>query len=142
MSKPRYRWWGYIKSVIRAYPGLKAEYAALHEQSITPSMSGMPGGGGASRAVENIAIRELPGTNQREYEAVKRAVETTRRLPAAKETLAIVDMVFWKNSHTLRGAAYKAGISYGTAKNYHNGFIKTVAKNYGLMDEEDRLHGV
>ena len=22
MSKPRYRWWGYVKAVIRAYPAL------------------------------------------------------------------------------------------------------------------------
>ena len=42
MSKPRYRWWGYIRNVIRAYPELKKEYDALHQQSVTANLSGMP----------------------------------------------------------------------------------------------------
>ena len=50
MSRPRYGWWGYIKNVIRAYPELKREYNALHEQSVTANVSGLPGGGGAGYA--------------------------------------------------------------------------------------------
>ena len=87
MSKPRYKWWGYIKNVIRAYPGLKKEYDALHEQSVTANTSGMPGGGEVSRGTENIAIRELPYTKQREYEAVRRAVEQTNMLKNGDQRL-------------------------------------------------------
>lgn len=136
MSKPRYKWWGYIKNVIRDYPRLKQEYEALHEQSITPNMSGMPVGGEISRMVEKIAIRELPGTKQREYEAVRRAIAATQRLDTARETLDIIDMVFWKNTHTLSGAAYQTNLSYETAKRYQRRFIAMVARNYGLLDEE------
>lgn len=59
MSKPRYRWWGYIRNVIRAYPELKREYESLHQQSVTACLSGMPGSGEASRGTENIAIRHI-----------------------------------------------------------------------------------
>ena len=135
MSKPRYKWWGYIKSVIRAYPSLKKEYRDLHEQSITANLSGMPGGGSVSRGTEEIAVRELPYTKQREYEAVRRAVGFTKMLDTGEDRLDLIDMVFWKKSHTLSGAAYKLNLSYQTAQIYHSDFIVTVAKNYGLLDK-------
>ena len=136
MSKPRYKWWGYVKSIIRQYPALKQEYEALHEQSVTASMTGMPGAGDVSRDTEDIAIRELPYTKQREYEAVKRAVASVKRSQTANDRLALVDMVFWKRSHTLSGAAYKLNLSYTTAQRYHGEFVISVARYYGLMDTE------
>lgn len=136
MSKPRYKWWGYIKNVIRAYPGLKREYEDLHAQSVTSNMSGMPGGGNVSRGTEDIAIRELPCTKQREYEAVRRAVSYTKQLKTSEERISLIDMVFWKRSHTLSGAAYKLNLSERTAQRYHEEFIKAVAGFYGLMDKE------
>lgn len=136
MSKPRYRWWGYVKNMIRAYPGLRREYEDLHEQSITANMSGAPGGGGVSRGTEDIAVRELPYTKQREYEAVKRAVEATRLTPTGKDRLELIDMVFWKRSHTLSGAAYRLNLSDTTAQRYHGEFIRLVAGYYGLLDRE------
>lgn len=136
MSKPRYKWWPYIKAVIREYPKLKKEYEDLHEQSITAKCSGMPGGGSTSRGTEDIAIRELPSTQQREYESVKRAIESVQLMHTGKDRLRLVDMVFWKKSHTLSGAAYKLNISDTTAQRYHGEFIRLVARFYGLMDTE------
>lgn len=132
MSKPRYKWWGYIKNVIRDYPRLKQEYEALHEQSVTPSMSGMPGGGGASRAVENLAIRELPKAEQRDYEAVQKAIDGTQRLETGEDRLKLVRLVFWKNQK-LKDAAYKCHVSYDTACNYHWEFIMLVAYHKDLL---------
>ena len=134
MSKTRYKWWGYIKAVIRAYPSLKKEYEELHEQSITAKMSSIPGGGEVSRGTEDIDIRELPHTKQREYEAVRRAIDATKRIEGGDKRVTIIDLVYWKNSHTLAGAAMKAGYSYDRAKQMHREFIVTVAKYYGLMD--------
>lgn len=137
MSKPRYPWWGYVKNMIRAYPSHKLEYEALHTQSMAIDMSGMPrGGGGASRTLENLAIRELPATKQREYEAVRRAVEAIRKLQNGKEWNMIIDLVYWKNSHTLAGAAAAVGYSEDRVKQLHGDFIRMVARNYGLMDTE------
>lgn len=43
-------------------------------------------------------------------------------------------MVYWKNTHTLSGAAYQVNISYETAKIYQRQFIVAVAQNYGLLN--------
>lgn len=136
MSKPRYKWWGYIKNVIRDYPRLKQEYDALHEQSVTPSMSGTPGGGGASRAVENIAIRELPKAEQRDFEAVQKAIDGTQRLDTGDDRMKLVQMVFWKRQK-LRDAAYKCHISYDTARNYQWEFITNVAYYKDLLTYDE-----
>lgn len=127
MSKPRYKWWGYVKYMIRDFPYLKERYDALHEQSVTASTSGMPGGMCVSRGTENIAIRELPKPNQLEYDAVKRAIAVTERLKTGKDRMKLVDLVFWKQSHTLQGAAMKVNISYDTAVGYHRDFIMLTA---------------
>lgn len=135
MSRPRYGWWGYVKDMIRRYPSLKEEYADLHTQTVTPSYSGLPGGGNASRATEQIAVRELPSNKQREYEAVKRAIAATERMTASRDRLKIIKLVFWDRSHTLDGAARMIPCSYRTARRYHSEFIMAAASCYGLLDE-------
>lgn len=135
MSRPRYDWWPYVKGMIRRYPALKAELADIRSQSITPNYSGLPGAAGASRAAELVALRELPTTRQREYAAVNRAIAATERMTASRDRLRIIDLVFWKRSHTLEGAALMIPCSYMTARRYHSEFIMTVASMYGLLDE-------
>ena len=135
MSKPRYDWWPYVKGMIRRYPALKAQYADLHSQSVTPSYSGMPGGGGDGRTLERIAVRELPGTRQREYEAVRRAIQTTGHYPNGGDRLKVIRLVLWDRSHTLEGAAMIVPCSIRHAKEWHGDFIRLVALYFGLMDE-------
>ncbi len=135
MGKSRYGWWGYVKDMIRRYPMLRAEYADLHTQSVTPAYSGAPGGsGGVRRTAEDVAIRELPSNKQREYEAVRRAVEATEQMNASRDRLQIINLVFWKRSHTLDGAAMTIPCSYRTARRYHAEFIALVAEMYGFLD--------
>lgn len=135
MSKPRYDWWPYVKGMIRRFPELEEEYRELHNQTITQQLSGMPGGGGTGRTVEQCAVRELPATRQREYEAVRRAIKLTESTPWSGETrMKIIRLVFWDRSHTLEGASQVAHCSYRTARRYHAEFIMTVAKFYGLLD--------
>lgn len=134
MSKPRYDWWPYVKGMIRRYPVLKQQYADLHSQSMVADYSGMPRGGGGGRAVETIALRELPTTEQREYEAVRRAIDTTERYRNGLDRLTVIKLVLWDRSHTLEGAALQVPCSVGTAWNWHQDFIRLVANNYGLMD--------
>ena len=141
MSRPRYKWWGYVKNMIRAYPSLKKEYDDLHEQSVTPNLSGMPGGGEVSRGTENIALRELSGPNQAEYDAVRKAIAITEHMRTGADRLKLMDLVFWKNSHTLQGAAMVIHVSYETAVEYHRDFIMVAAYFRGLV-EGDNLVGV
>lgn len=134
MSKPRYDWWPYVKGMIRRYPELREEYATLHTQSTTANYSGMPRGGGTGRVIENLAIRELPSTKQREYEAVHRAIETTKHYPNGELRLAVVKMVLWDRQYTLEGAAMRIPCSTVTAWRWHAEFIRLTASYYGLMD--------
>ena len=136
MSKPRYGWWGYVKYIIRRYPHHKLAYDELHRQSITPSLSGMPGGGDISRKTETTAVKELPRVEQKEYDAVRQAVETTQRFKNGAERIEIINLVYWKKSHTLEGAALKVGYSYIRASQIHGDFVRLVAKYYGLLDED------
>lgn len=78
--------------------------------------------------------KALSGIAMKENEAVRAAVEQTEALPNGAERLAVIDMVFWKQTHTLAGAALTIPCGERTARRWHTEFIKTVAKNYGLLE--------
>lgn len=133
MSSPRYDWWPYIKGMIRRYPEMCRKYNDLHSPCISPSLSGMPRGGDTTRQTETLALRELPTTQAREYEAVRRAIETTE-----PHQLKLIDLLYWKRSHTIMGAAERLKIGERTAQRWHAEFIRRVALIYGLMDLESK----
>lgn len=76
----------------------------------------------------------LKGVEAREMEAVKQAMEDTRKLPDGEQRLKLVDIVFWKKTHTLEGAAMTLYISRRTAIRWHSDFIKLTAAKFGLDD--------
>lgn len=136
MSKPRYRWWGYLMNTLKAYPELCAKLQQLKEQHITVSYEPSGGGkGGISRPTERAALAELRGTEGKEYNAVRQAIEYTSKLRNGAERNALIDMVFFKKSHSLEGAAMALFVSYSTAKKWHKEFILAVADFYGLLDD-------
>ena len=137
MSNRKYGWWGYVKDIIRRYPELQREYAQLHIQSIIPQYSGMPGGGGDPHKVESVALRQLPGIKQREYDAMESALRLTRSLRDGAEREHFIDLVFWRQTHTLSGAAMRVHVSERTAQRWHAEFIKCVAGFYGFEIEKD-----
>ena len=139
MSKPRYDWWGYVKGMIRRYPQLKAEYEELHRQAMRVDYSGMPHAGGAHRATEELALRALPASKQRELDAVRQAVEGTAVQSTGAERLKLIRLVFWEQSCNLMAAATEIGLSYRTATRYHGDFIRMVAANRGLLDPPEKM---
>ena len=134
MSTPRYIWWSYAKAMTRQYPSLKQEYEDLHQQNVTASMSGVPGGGSASRTTEKVALRQLPATKQREFDAVDKAIQATRKMPNGKERMKVISLVYWKEGLTIEGAAQRIPCSKETAWRYHRDFVRLVGKKYGLTD--------
>ena len=132
MSKPRYGWWGYAISMVRRYPETAKQLGIA--QKITPSYSGQPSGGGDSRPIERIVLHALTTTAGRECIAVSRAIEQTARMRDGKARLAVIDLMYWKNTHNLFGASQAVHASYHTAQRWHAEFIRTVGRNYGLMD--------
>lgn len=134
MSKPRYRWWGFVRKMIRDYPALKKQWEELHTQSISVEMTGMPKGTGVGRGVEAIALQQLPRDDQDAYDAVTRAVELTKLRPDGKERLALIRYVYWyEKRHLIKDAAYKLHISEDTAKEWHGEFVRLVGKCYGFQ---------
>lgn len=136
MSKPRYGWWSYAKHMVRSYPALKREYDELRRQRITANVTGLPGTAGYSRSTESTALKQLPPARQKEYDAVAKAIEQTRRMHAGRERLAVIDMVLWRGTHNIDGAAMHLYISESTARRYHTEFIRLVGFCYGLEDME------
>ena len=107
MSKPRYPWWSYAKAMVKMYPQLSS------------------------------SVSQLPPARQREYDAVTKAIELTKRRQNGADRLALIDLVFWKQNHNLEGAALKLYLSDTTAKRYHTEFIRLVGFCYGLEDVTD-----
>lgn len=133
MSNAKYDWWGYIKGVIRRYPTLRAECAAIHTQNvITRYGESGRNSSGEQRKTEATAIKILGCMKQKELESVENAIKATRSLSGGENRIKLIDIVFWQRTHTLTGAAAKCYISERTARRWHTDFIKTVAKFYGF----------
>ena len=133
MSTPRYDWWPYVKGMIRRYPDLCLKEAALHDMAITANISGMPGGGGRTDKTADAALRTLPEVNRRELEAVRAAIRHIEGLPNGKERMRLVNLYYWKRSHTLFGAAAAVHVSDRTALRWNREFVMQVAENFGLL---------
>lgn len=132
MSSPQYRWWGFVRRMIRDYKGLKAEYDDLHQQSLSAVPSGNPGGGD-SRTVENIALRQLPADDQKVYDAVTRAVEITKLLPDGDLKVALIRFVYWgQGQRRVEDVPLVLPVSRRTAIRWHGDFVRLVGKCYGF----------
>lgn len=133
MSSPREAWWPYAKNVIRRYPYLLDKIRSL-KVSQTTAHYGQSGGGGGDpgRDVEMIALRELPEKEQKYLEAVDRAIRTTSRQRSGAIRMQLIDLVYFRKSHTIYGASIKLHISEQTAKRWHGDFVRLVAQYLGL----------
>lgn len=138
MSEPRYPWWGYAKSMVRNYPGLRKEYNELIAQSVVPGYSAAPGGGGDPRKVESAALRVLPSPYQKEMESVESAIRHTKVFKDGEERIKLIDLIYWRRTHTLSGAALKCNVDYSTGKRWHRDFIRCVGAFHGLLPVADR----
>lgn len=134
MSKPRDRWWGFARRMIRDYPTLKRAWADLHAQSMVADTTGMPRGGSTGRTVESIALRQLPDPeDQKAFDAVARAIEETELRADGGDHMDLITMVYWsKRNLRLKDAALKLHISEQTAKAWHGEFVRLVGKHYGF----------
>lgn len=132
MSKPRNKWWSYVKWMIRLYPMRVEELSRRQAATVTPNYSAMPKGSDPSRTTENLGTISLGNPADREMDAVRLAIEDTLKLKDGNYRMILVDLVFWRKTHTLNGAALELHTSERTAERWHNDFIHQVAKNFGL----------
>lgn len=136
MGKSRYNWWPFVLNIIRDYPQRAKDLKELHQQKTVADNNGMPGGGGASRTAENIATRQLKPQEQREYEAVHKAMLRTKAMKAGKVRLDIIKLTMWRD-YTIPGAAMIVNESPETTRRYRWQFIMLVGCMYGFITEEE-----
>lgn len=108
MSKPRQKWWSYMKAAIRAYPAQK-------------------------RAMERDPLSRFESrTEEREFRAVEAAIAATSLLPNGRDRLLVVRCVLWEQSHSLQGAALLVPCAFSTARRWHSDFIALTGQCFGL----------
>ena len=138
MSKPRYNWWGFALAMIRDYPNRQKELKELHEQKITANLNGMPGSHTASRTTEGIALKQLKPQEQREFDAVDRAIKRTKGMTEPKLRMEVVKITLWKG-YNIRTAATCLSVSERTARRYRWQFVLLVGYKYGFLSEEEYI---
>lgn len=135
MSRRR-GWWYHTRDIVRAYPEHRARLRELQRPSLVPGTGGMPGSSEPGRSTEQLALRTLPSVEQRDHDAVWSAIRRTRGLPDGTDRLRIIELVHWKESHTVTGAAAVVHVSDSTAKRWQRDFFLLVARACGFIDEE------
>ena len=119
-------WRHAARSAAYDYPRLRHELAELQAQSVTPSLSGMPGGGEPGRSTEDAALRQLPHAQQRRLDAVEQAVTISSQLTSGPSRVKLVELVYFSRRYTVEGAAMQIPISVRQAWAWNNDFLLLV----------------
>lgn len=76
----------------------------------------------------------IQGKALEERMAVQRAIDQTLLLENGQERMQVIELVFFRQTHTLEGAARMIPCGYETAKRWVQQFIKAVARNLSLLE--------
>ena len=134
MSRPSNWWLPNVINAIKAYPSLKERKNELQSMNIIANYSGMPRGGGESRTIEGVALRQLSKAEEEAVWAVERAIYTIDHQECGDEVLTVVKYRYWQGCHNLEEAVYKMQkdgiyISERTAQRRMKRFVMAVARN-------------
>lgn len=135
MSKPRYWWWGAVQAALRLYPELRQRYGTP-DNRLTAQYTAQISHSGVGRAAEQSAMKRLSDGNYAVYRAISDAVQETARMGTGDARLAIIDLVYWRRTRTLQGAALDVGYSYDRAKDFHMEFIRLIAYHMGYIPRD------
>jgi RinA family phage transcriptional activator len=113
---------------------MREAYNELHRPQLSAPSGGLgvKNGGLTPRATETLALRELDPWEQSEYDAVTNAIASCLRMPDGEARYKLIDLMYWKRTHTMNGAAMQIPTSYKTAERWHGHFIRSVAANLGM----------
>ena len=100
--------------------------------SCTANYSGMSGGSGPSdptgQAAERLLMSQYIQTTERNIGAVERTL-----LGCDECTMKLIDLVYWRRTHTVAGAAMKCHIGKTAAYDRINGVLCLLALEMGLI---------
>lgn len=74
--------------------------------------------------------QELEGTALAEFQAVEAAIEATRRRKDGEARMQLVEMVLFRQSYKVPGAAMQIPCSERTALRWHGDFIREIAAHF------------
>lgn len=134
MSKYRHWWRPTVEKALKQYPQLKAMKADLQSGSVTANYSGMPRSGGVSRTTEVLGTKHLSQQEELLIYAVDRTIKEISRHRDGADVLKIVDMVDFKQSHTMEGAALALYMHRVTASDKRTRFVDMVGKYMGFTE--------
>ena len=98
-------WRSEARTALRLYPKLKRRQGE-NEMQITPVYGGAAVQHSASRTTENVALRStLTEREENIISAVEFMLNMQRRYANSAERLRMVELVYFKHTHTIDGAA-------------------------------------
>jgi len=119
-------WRSEAKNALRAYPRAKRKQSE-NEMRITPAYSGIPGGHEASRTTEDIALRQrLTPYEENVISAVEFMMKMQCTYANAQERMKMIELVHFKRTHTLIGAADIVHYSPEALKNWNREILTAV----------------
>ena len=126
MSKPRKRWWGYVRNMIRDYPTLKQVRSRTGPPiTLVESSTG--------RTTRALPVNRLCPEDQKALEAVETALAETAATIGGSRKQKLIHLMYWADRrHTAKSAAEHLGISEITAKRWHGEFVRRVARYCAL----------
>ena len=130
MSKKNRRpWWNYVRSIVREYPALKKERDTPLQPKITQTYGAIGHGSGVSDPTGNAVVHDLSYDKMRKLEAVEKAIMETKQIHDNWEIrLKVIDLVHWRKTTTICGAAQIVYVHPNTAATFQADFIKAVAR--------------
>lgn len=134
MSKYRYWWRPNIERMLKVYPYLKSLQSSEKSPRITALYGPQAGGGGKHRGTEELALkRPLNAKEQEAVDAVDKAIEEIGKQRDGATVLKIVEMVDFKRTHTIEGAATALYMHRVTASDKRTRFVDCVGKHLGWL---------
>ena len=119
-------WRRQARRALRDYPRLKKKQTET-EQQITPVYGGSVVQHEASRVTENIALRStLSDAESNVIAAVEFAMSMQGAYYNADARLKMLELVYYKKTHTLQGAALECGYSIETVWKWNTEVLAAV----------------
>ncbi|MCI2106836.1 MAG: hypothetical protein LKK00_09010, partial [Intestinimonas sp.] len=116
-----------VEEIIREYPALLAESHELRYAFRTS---------GSNDPTASAAMRELPPEGKRRLDAIRQTIRKTHYMENGLLRLNLINMVYWKKTHTLTQAAMELSCTEQQAELYRNEFIRSVKESLGITDCE------
>lgn len=127
--------YGVVEEIVRAYPALLAEQREMMQASTTAQYGiRRTGQGQHSDPTASAALHELPEDDQRKLQAVRKAITKTHRLQDWVTRRTLIDLIYWRRTHTLTEAAEAVGRTLQVAQGYCDEFVQAVKDALGISD--------